>query len=497
MNEPVDVQLDTAIELQNKKSYQQAITIFDGICQQLDTPENFVKIATLEKSVCLHALKQWQAAIEGLAHIDGNVQEAAKYYFCRGDCKKQISDLSGAKLDFYTALWGDPLNDKYLKAYASIMSDNEAGLLAGLRQIADLKVDKAIKIRAFLAKKSFKKETQRVSGFVELLDASAVYIKDFHALYALADALRAAGEFQSAFLMMKRIMALPRTGTPLPIAWSYKYSDISYQALGYFEYPNVNKYYNFKYDKKIEDADTLIVIFSSVVNKFIVRSYDFYTDILFVSERQMNFYTYNFDGLCDYIGNLIDRHGYKKVKLLGSSKGSFAAINIGLKISSVLKSVEFAVAAFSPQTQLFPFNENINNLPSYVGLKKRCTEFLVLDFSVKKFGGLADKFEKIDSNLSIHILYGALHRRDKAEARKLSNMKRVFFHPVENFPLHTTIALYIKKGEALAKALQNTVLTGGGDDAFFADQDQDLDMEKFLKEEYYQKMDLNIFLKSI
>ncbi|MCK8688353.1 hypothetical protein, partial [Pseudomonas umsongensis] len=148
----------------------------------------------------------------------------------------------------------------------------------------------------------------------------------------------------------------------------------------------------------------------------------------------MNFYIYNFMGLAKFISDIIGGKRYKIVNLIGTSKGSFAAINYGIYLSGLMEGVKFVVLAFSPQTQLFPLNENIKGLPSYVGLLNRSKSRKVLDYSLKKYGCIFERSSEIGVNISINLVYGGLHRRDETECHRISKMKNTYCYPVEGYP---------------------------------------------------------------
>lgn len=485
---------DEGVSLLALKKYGEAVIAFSYVLDA-DAPTELKYIARLESGICFHALKKWEECIESLDDIDSYGEIKAKYFNARGDAQKNIANWTRAESDYYAALWKSPANEKYLRAYVGAAKRNKNNnYLSELQGICDVNPGKSLLISSVIAKEELR--GNKGDGILRMLGACANYVNDPFATRAMADALYVADEKALSLRLIERAFSLLRE-KPTPVSWNYDYSDICYEVLGGFKYPEISRFYNHDYVEKDSSGDVLNVVFSSVVNKFVMRKYEFNGDVLLLNEREMNFYVYNFVGLADFICEIAARKRYKVINLIGTSKGSFAAINYGMYLSRLMEGVKFVVLAFSPQTQLFPINENIKGLPSYVGLLNRCKSRKVLDYSLRKYGSIFDRGGEIGDNISINLVYGELHRRDEIECRRISKMKNTYCRPVKDYPLHGTAALFIYKGDRLFSSLKQGLATGGGDDAFFATKGDDYDLGDFVNGEYYKGLDLNNFLHKL
>jgi len=485
---------DEGLSLLAAKKFNEALLAFAHVLE-VDTPKDLQYLCRLERGICFHALKKWEECIESLANIDAYGEVKAKYFNARGDARKNIADWTGAESDYYVALWKSPTNEKYLRSYVGAAKKNKNDKYTlELQRICDINPSKSLLISSTIAKDELKNHKE--AGILRMLNSCSNYVNDPFAIRAMADALHVADEKVLSLRLMEKAFSLLKE-KPAPVSWNYDYSDISYEVSGQFDYPEISRLYNHDYVEKDPDSNVLNLVFSSVVNKFVMRKYDFNGDVLFLAEREMNFYTYNFIGLAKFISEIASRKRYKTVNLIGTSKGSFAAISYGIYLSKLMESVKFVVLAFSPQTQLFPLNENIKGLPSYVSLLNRCKSRKVLDYSLKKHGCLSDRSGEIGDNISINLVYGGLHKRDEAESLRVSRMKNTNCYPVEGYPLHGTVALFLYKGEKLLTSLKQGLATGGGDDAFFMTKSDDYDLSDFVNGEYYKGLDLNDFLEKV
>ena len=194
---------------------------------------------------------------------------------------------------------------------------------------------------------------------------------------------------------------------------SIKKDEISFHCNGNRS-NNVENFYNFDFVKKNK---ILTIVFSSIENKFILRGYNFNTSVLFISEKLMTYYTYQYENLIEYLVDIINENHIHKINLVGSSKGSFAAINVAINLEKKLEKQNMRVVAFSPQSYIFPLNENIKGLPSYKNLLSLSKQYTLMRDDLSRFGNPIERM--IDSNIEIKIIYGGSHKRDEKEAKKL------------------------------------------------------------------------------
>ncbi|RZK48071.1 MAG: hypothetical protein EOO99_11525 [Pedobacter sp.] len=268
--------------------------------------------------------------------------------------------------------------------------------------------------------------------------------------------------------------------------------------LGEKIFPNVIDTFNFLYEYK-ENSNSLSVVLSPIKNKFILRGYDFKTNKLFVSEKFIAYYTYNHENLINYLVDLISKNNYHSVNLTGSSKGSFGAIILGISLSKKLKLLKILckvrVVAFSPQTEIYPLNNNIIGLPSYKNLIKFAKNYNSIDWGLKTYGLIRKILDDIDKNfLSIFVIYGENHFHDKVEAQRLSCSSLIKLLPIPSYSFHTSIVLYTKKGEQLSKTLTNKIHTSNEDAAYLSPKNSNNLLKDFLLNVDKFNYDLNDLL---
>ena len=244
-----------------------------------------------------------------------------------------------------------------------------------------------------------------------------------------------------------------------------------------------------------QPCDSLTIILSSIKGKFLLKGYSINSDRLFIAESKMTSYTYGFEGLKDYLVKWISTKNYKNVNLVGSSKGGFGAINIGVALAKELKNVDFKVASFSPQTQLFPFNTNIDHLPSYIVLNRLAKTHISVQHDLKKYGNLEKIQHDTDDNIKISVIYGDSHERDTIECQRINACSAISYVPVPNYSLHSTLLIFTKKNEELVKAMTSRFTsTTKTDDDFFTPQNVDEITQDFLKSIDKYQYDLKDYL---
>ena len=55
------------------------------------------------------------------------------------------------------------------------------------------------------------------------------------------------------------------------------------------------------------------IMLFSIENKFILRGYNFNTSVLFISEKLMTYYTYQYENLIEYLVDIIKKTIYIKL----------------------------------------------------------------------------------------------------------------------------------------------------------------------------------------
>lgn len=126
---------------------------------------------------------------------------------------------------------------------------------------------------------------------------------------------------------------------------------------------SIHKYYSLEHDER--GSENLVIVFSHAPRPAL-RKYKFRYDCLYVTDRKLFYYLHNPGRQALVLQRFIEQAGYKTAVFIGLSKGAVGSL---LWSSLVLRrGVDFRVfcLAFSPQTLLYPFNENLASIPSYM-----------------------------------------------------------------------------------------------------------------------------------
>lgn len=77
---------DEGVSLLAAKKYSDALVAFAYVLDG-DAPKHLQYLSRLERGICFHGLKNWEACIESLADIDAYGEIKAKYFNARGDAR--------------------------------------------------------------------------------------------------------------------------------------------------------------------------------------------------------------------------------------------------------------------------------------------------------------------------------------------------------------------------------------------------------------------------
>lgn len=229
-------------------------------------------------------------------------------------------------------------------------------------------------------------------------------------------------------------------------------------------------------------SENMVITFSPT-SSFFLYNREMNAKKLCIISTQPNYYLLNPGSTCKLIAKFIQNIKVKNIILLGSSKAGFASILWADLLNRVLnnRNINIFSLAFSPQTQLYPFNESLG-FPSYqkfyLGLErnpamKKCAE---------KYGNLT-AFLK-DSTLEGLIIYPSDHKTDREEALKLSS-NNITLHSIPS-PIHGTIFPFMSDvtKKANAEKLVNKL---------YQNAEKDPDLKSTLPEE--QNILLSIIMK--
>lgn len=456
---------------------------FEKIESHLKAKEYFLALDICEKILSNHLIQDVDKIYFFLARIYFNLEDyslskkyllkinrkelqTARFYFLLGRIEeKQKNDACDS---LYMAVYKNPQNEKYLNKYIQYMIKNNKleKLLESLLFIVDSGKNKYFYVECSIVDVLIKLNIldQALSRLEKIDFSQCVDLDKMNEL--LGDIYWNQGQKELAVKYYNLILN-KRNEVILKII------DLSLDHDGNLGC-SIFDLYNFSFQNK--STKNIVIVFSPIKSKFILERYDFKTSVLFVSENIYTYYTLGCDYLVNYLVDFIGENYIDTVTLMGSSKGSFAAINIGWQLSKKIGAKRVKVVAFSPQTLLFPMNMNINNLPSYKSLIKISKSHNCVDYYLKKFGCLS----KISENIQISIIYGALNQKDAAEAQRLQNIQSVKLMPIPDYPFHTSLLLYSKKGDSLKKAFTQKIHSKNKDDEFFRPENNEKLIQSFL-----------------
>ncbi|MDP1369193.1 hypothetical protein Q8G42_00110 [Acinetobacter lwoffii] len=394
-----------------------------------------------------------------------------KDYYLKGLIHESLEQVDEAQNCFYVALRKVPKNKNYLNKFTEYMISHklEDILLTKLERIIVLRSGTALEIQNYLID-FYLKNKEEDKALKVAMEAIFFNPNNSNILKKIIKIYDKKKAYKQGLLVANQLIELDQKDFEANMLLT----NMQFRNNNKDSLP-VENIYNFLPMNLDDPCESLSIVFSSIEKKFILKNYMFNTDRLFISENKMTFYTFCFNELKSYIANIIDNKKYKYINLIGSSKGSFAAINYGMALSKEFKDVMFQVVAFSPQTQLYPMNENIGRLPSYRGLNRLAKQNISIKNDLEKHGNLEQLNSEITDNINILAIYGELHERDEKECLRMKSFNCIELKPIESYPFHTSILLFTKKGEALIKGLtsrfdDNTVKN---DDNFFAPQNSE------------------------
>lgn len=170
----------------------------------------------------------------------------------------------------------------------------------------------------------------------------------------------------------------------------------------------------FQYRLEEYNRDTLFISLAPG-DKYIFQKYQYNADKLFITDNSMSYYSLTAKKIADLIQDLIREKRYKKISIVGSSKGGTGVFFILSELDKRNLEVEIKAVAFSPQVSIYPFNSNLT-IPSYVTLfsNLECNRFLLEEFS--KNGQFSLNFI---SDIKLTVFYGNKFSMDKREIEYL------------------------------------------------------------------------------
>lgn len=143
-------------------------------------------------------------------------------------------------------------------------------------------------------------------------------------------------------------------------------------------------------------------------------------------EKRATYYTFGAKSGVEQLEAHIRRLGAKRAILIGVSKGAYGALLYGGMLAKIAPDLDVKVLSFSPQSLLFPLNENIG-FPSYKRLIASRSDHPGTQLGLERYGDLSKI--AFPANASGLVVYGAGNARDTVEA------SRLFGKPLKMLPL--------------------------------------------------------------
>lgn len=214
-------------------------------------------------------------------------------------------------------------------------------------------------------------------------------------------------------------------------------------------------------------SKTQLIVLSSR-EKFELGSVDFGGHaVLDLADTLVTYYVPFADSMLNGLAKFIRDNGFEAVCCIGSSKGGFGSLMVTRELAAKMPKIRFAALAFSPQTMVWPANENLG-FGSYRKLVRRAKRSPKVERAMNRYGN-----QRLDAslpNLRWSVFYSAKNDGDRSEATALSGSSVV----LEPLPAstHTTILPYLcaDADEAEIEALVNKFMSAAqrDDDAMTA-----------------------------
>lgn len=147
-----------------------------------------------------------------------------------------------------------------------------------------------------------------------------------------------------------------------------------------------------------------------------LRDYPFDGSVLWLADETQTYFVEVCDEAMERMRETIERVASRRIVLLGSSKGGYGAIMCGAILARTSDAIVRCLA-FSPQTRVYPRNDNLS-FPSYKRLLKRLTTDEDLRRTMESLGDLRDIV--FEGDIKTNIFYCAGNATDHVEATALA-----------------------------------------------------------------------------
>jgi hypothetical protein len=180
----------------------------------------------------------------------------------------------------------------------------------------------------------------------------------------------------------------------------------------------LHKNYTSKF-KSNRESDSLVITFSPTKKEFL-SNINFSENVLYLIDKKNLYYIYNPASQVQKLNDFIVNNGFKKVYLIGSSKGGTGALLWASLLSNQNKNYEISCFSFSPIVQLTKENKHIN-YPSFFDLLKKAENDESIEKCLLKYGNINNYV--IKSKCKVIVIYSSKYDTDRTEANSLDKEK--------------------------------------------------------------------------
>jgi tetratricopeptide (TPR) repeat protein len=232
---------------------------------------------------------------------------------------------------------------------------------------------------------------------------------------------------------------------------------------GYRDYKILSEQRSFTYETvKAETKSKTLFVTLAPAGGAILKKFGFPGDLLALCDMSGTYYALCAEPITDLIADFVMVEGYNRVAFIGSSKGGMGALLISTLVGRKLPHIDVKCLSFSPQTQIWPYNDNLK-MPSYRALMERCKGNELLRNTVAAYGDMNEVTRHAPENAKLKVIYGKGFVMDAIEAEKIINT-HVHMQAVD-FSGHGTLMVYTIPENMDRAKIEAKFSTIKGDDA--------------------------------
>jgi len=201
----------------------------------------------------------------------------------------------------------------------------------------------------------------------------------------------------------------------------------------------------FKCDFVVNGSHHLFITLSPN-DKYVLRGYSVEADRLSLVDMTASYFVLAKERIVELVDKLVVDYDYKKISIVGSSKGGTGALMLYEELAKKLD-LPISCVAFSPQMKLFPFNDNLA-IPSY---RRFANVFMCNKLISSVLENMRQPFEisKLRGQDKVTIVYGIGFSMDRSEVSLLDASSDIDILELE-FSGHTSsIPLTIPEGKTV------------------------------------------------